>query len=148
MRWPWQTRWDQDAVETSSASVQAMLRQAGIKGEIVARDTLYLRLDEDRLKALVYDAWPSSAVTYRESFPDCEDITAMAFGAVLYVAAREQFQYAPVLGEITYKRMVGGWHRAMWAITNKGRILIFEPGGSTGWRDFREEVDEVRSMEL
>lgn len=149
-RWPWQTRYDKDAVETSSASVQALLRQAGIKGEITTRDNLYLRLDEDRLKAMVYDAYPSPPAPYREDFFDCDDYSDVVKGAVLLQAIKDGLRYAPVFGLITYKtKRTGGWHRAAWAITSKGRILLFEPQSEGhGWRDLKDDADEIRSMEL
>ena len=151
--WPWNKgkRFDHEAAEILGTDLAGLvLAAAGGKGAAITADVNYLLLDDERLREFVWKFYHPSVSYHSNSpeFPDCDDFSAMAKGSIIYGAVREGMRYCPAFGGIEYKtRRTGGWHAANLAVTRAKRVLVFEPqSDNSGWRDFRDEVDEMRRV--
>lgn len=114
------------------------------------RDMNYLALDRRQLESFTWK-YHNPAIAYHsnsDEFPDCDDFALMARGSIVYGAAKEGLRYAPVFGGLSYfSRRLKGWHRANWAITAAGELLVFEPQ-SGAWYDYADEVQELRQASI
>ena len=156
MKWPWSKSNDRNyangAAEVRNDFVKRVF--ATNTGELhkllPTRDLNYCALEEGELKAFLWK-YHNPSLTYHsnsDEFPDCDDFALMARGSVVYGAAKCGFKYPVLFGGLSYySRRLKGWHRANWAITAAGKLLVFEP--QTGeWYNWADEVEKFREANI
>lgn len=163
MRWPWQKKkfkpggFDKGGHERGRSYIVRIFTE--VTGEphklTSTRDLRYIALKESKLQEFVWRYYQPS-LDYQPNFPDCDDFTVMARGSIIYGASKEKFKskidnvgLAPIFGGISYySKRLKAWHRACWAITAEGKLVIFEPQSSDRWYTWEEEVVEWRNAEI
>lgn len=155
MNWPWSKKgrdYAYGATEVRNDFVKRVFAET--TGELhklrPTRDLHYLALEEGELKAFAWKYHNPGFVYHSNSdeFPDCDDFALMARGSFAYGAVDSKLKYSVLFGGVSYySRRLQGWHRANWAITSAGRLLIFEP--QTGqWYAWADEVQEFREANI
>lgn len=118
----------------------------------IQHDRNYLELTERAAEILADRYWDHTSLSYKKTFPDCDDFAAIAFGAILKGCDEEGLKYAPLFGMISLK-MKGAKtpHRLNWAVVRGtdgySKLRLFEP--QTGkWTDDLSTIMWIREVSL